>query len=233
MRVLVIGAHPDDAEYYCGGTICRCVERGDDVSIAVVTDGGCGSDNISREEASALRRREAEEASAVAGAKLIWVGLPDAHLFYTEENRLKIVEAVRESAPELMLIHGPNDYHPDHVSASRMAFDAAFLSTLSAIKTQHPPLAKCPSIYHMEHCCGIGFNPESYVDITSVYETKKKMLQCHSSQQAWLGDQFGSALIDDMEVISRFRGLQCNVKYAEGFIQVRDFPRANTTRLLP
>ena len=91
---------------------------------------------------------------------------------------------------------------------------------------------KSPSVYCMEHCAGIDFNPEAYVDITNVFELKKRMLECHSSQISWLGDQFGSSPVSDMETIAKFRGMQCSARYAEGFIQIRAFPSAATQRLL-
>jgi LmbE family N-acetylglucosaminyl deacetylase len=230
---MVVGAHPDDAEYYCGGTICRCIERGDEVFIAVVTNGECGADGMSKEEVSAVRKREAQAAADLVGAKMIWIGLPDARLLYTEEHRMKIIEAIRQTAPDMILTHSPDDYHPDHVNTGRLTVDASLLATLSSIDTPHPAMDKPASVYYMEHCAGIDFSPEYYVDITSVFELKKRMLECHAGQVSWLVDQFGMSLVSDMETIAAFRGIQCGVRYAEGFRQVRAFPRADAQRLLP
>lgn len=85
----------------------------------------------------------------------------------------------------------------------------------------------------MDHCFGIDFNPEIYVDITQTFDVKMEMLACHRSQASWLTNHFGMAMQDDVEVFSRFRGLQCGVRYAEGFRQLRIYPRATTERLLP
>lgn len=87
------------------------------------------------------RIRSAEEAVAdVIGAELIWIGLPDACLVYSEDCRLKLVDAIRQAKPDVMLVSSPGDYHPDHVSAGRLAADASLLVTLALIETAHPPV---------------------------------------------------------------------------------------------
>ena len=232
MRVLVVGAHPDDAEFYCGGTIAKCVNRGDDVYIAVVTDGSRGSDT-NEKEATATRHAEATAAAGLVGAKLIWLGLRDASLLYTEENRLKIVGAFREANPDVVLTHSPDDYHPDHVNTGRMASDASILGSLKLIDSPYPPMSTVPCVYYMDHCTGVGFNPDTYVDITDTFNTKQEMLRCHNSQVSWLQEQFGMSVLDDVEIMSKFRGMQCRKAYAEGFVQMKAYPRIGAQRLQP
>jgi len=233
MRVLAIGAHPDDIEMQCAGTLALCTKRGDQVFIAIVTDGGCGSPTLSRQAIAKMRFKEAKRSAKIISAKLIWMNFTDGYFFENEEHRNRFVDLIREVKPDFMIIHSPNDYHSDHIYAGKMASDVSLLVTAPSIKTNLPPTEKMPCVYYMDTTAGIEFIPEIYVDITETVQTKKKMLLCHRSQDLWMKDQYGMSITESMEVTARYRGLQCGVKYAEGFRQLRTYPRANTKRLLP
>ncbi|MFH0797053.1 MAG: PIG-L family deacetylase [Candidatus Omnitrophota bacterium] len=233
MRVLAVGAHPDDIEMQCAGTLARCAQRGDEVYIAIVTEGGCGSPTLSREEIARVRLEEAGKSAAIIGAKLLWMNFRDGFFFEKEEHRNQFIDLVREVKPDFMIVHASNDYHSDHVYAGKMAADVSLLSTASSVKTKFPPAEKMPCVYYMDTVLGIDFNPEIYVDITETFKIKRKMLLCHQSQDLWMRDQYGDSITEMMETVAKYRGLQCGVKYAEGFKQMRAYPRANTTRLLP
>ena len=88
-------------------------------------------------------------------------------------------------------------------------------------------------IYYMENAGGVGFNPTDYVDISEEMELKTRMLECHESQVVWLRDHDGEDVVANMKTSSRFRGMQCGVKYAEGFVQCRAYLKGTTKRLLP
>ncbi|NBD22279.1 PIG-L deacetylase family protein [Paenibacillus glycinis] len=235
MNVLAICAHPDDAEIWCGGTLAKYVKRGDKVTIAIATNGEVGSATHTKAEIAEIRRNESVAAARVIGAELLWLGYRDEFLFDSEETRLAFIEAMRASHADVVLTHWPDDlYNPDHTIAGRIANDVAIMTTVPNITTASPPLAKIPIVYFMESVAGLGFQPEEYVDITETFEAKKDMLARHQSQIGdWLQDQYGSNAMEMIEVTSRFRGIQCGVRYAEGFIRAKAYPRNIAGSLLP
>jgi len=235
MNVLAICAHPDDAEIWAGGTLAKYAARGDRVTIAIATNGEVGSPTLPKEEIAEIRRQEAIAAASHIGAEVIWMGYPDEFLFDTEGTRLAFIEAMRSSAAEVVLTHWPDDlYNPDHTITGRIANDVAIMTTVPNIVTASPKLEKIPIVYFMDSVAGLGFQPEEYVDITETFETKKKMLAEHVSQVGdWLQDQYGSNATEMIEVTSRFRGIQSGVRYAEGFIRAKAYPRNITGSLLP
>ena len=113
MRVLGVGAHPDDLEINCGGTLAKYVERGDEVFMTVATDGRMGSVDLPPEEIAAIRQKEAQAAADTIGAKLIWLGFPDQGFFDCMETRLAMIDAIRSVNPDLILTH----FFPDYFSA--------------------------------------------------------------------------------------------------------------------
>lgn len=235
MNVLAICAHPDDAEIWCGGTLAKYAKRGDRVTIAIATNGEVGSPTLPKEEIAAIRRQESMEAAKVIGADLIWMDFRDEFLFDTETTRLAFIEAMRSSKADVVLTHWPNDlYNPDHTVTGQVANDVAIMTTVPNIVTASPPLPKIPIVYFVESVAGLGFQPEEYVDITDTFELKKRMLEKHESQVGdWLADQYGSNAMEMIEVIARFRGIQSGVRYAEGFIRAKAYPRNITGTLLP
>lgn len=235
MNVLAICAHPDDAELWCGGTLAKYAARGDQVTIAIATNGEVGSPTLPKEEIAEIRRIESIAAADVIGAKVIWMNYPDEFLFDREDTRLAFIEAMRSSGAEVVLTHYPNDlYNPDHTITGQIANDVAIMTTVPNIVTPSKPLAKIPIVYFIESVAGLGFQPEEYVDITDCMEQKREMLKQHVSQVGdWLQDQYGSNAMEMIEVMGRFRGIQSGVRYAEGFIRAKAYPRNITGSLLP
>jgi LmbE family N-acetylglucosaminyl deacetylase len=233
MRVLAIGAHPDDLEILCGGTLARFVRRGDAVTMLVMSDGSAGHAQIPAAELAALREREARAAAAVIGAELVWLGLPDEFVFNDEPTRRRLLDAIRAARPDLILTHAPMDYHPDHVATHRAVFDASFIMGLPNVQTPSPPHPGVAPLYYFDTLAGQGFLPTEYVDITDTFAVKQEMLQQHASQVEWLQHHDGIDIVAFMETVARFRGLQCGVPYAEGFRHADVWPRLKTTRLLP
>lgn len=235
MNVLAICAHPDDAEILCGGTLAKYAARGDKITIAISTNGEVGSPTLSKPEIAEIRRQEAKAAADLIGADLIWMGYPDEFLFDTEKTRLDFIEAMRASGAEVVLTHWPDDlYNPDHTLTGQIANDVAIMTTVPNIATASPVLKKIPIVYFVDSMAGIGFQPDEYVDITDFIDTKKRMLAAHESQVGdWLQDQYGSNAMEMVEVTSRFRGIQCGVRYAEGFIRAKAYPRNIVGTLLP
>ena len=88
MRILAFGAHPDDVEFRCAGTLAKYAKRGDEVFICIATNGEIGSYGMTREQIAAMRKKEAEASCALIGAHLIWLGYEDEMLFDERNTRM-------------------------------------------------------------------------------------------------------------------------------------------------
>jgi len=150
MRILAVGAHPDDIEFHCAGTLAKYANNGDDVFIAHLCNGCYGSKDTPPEELAKIRGQEAKNSANIIGATLIEPIADDLGLFPTEEARLKVVDIIRQAKPDLIITHSTNDYMPDHNIAGQLVFDAAFTATLPVIKTKYPAHEKIMPIYNME-----------------------------------------------------------------------------------
>ncbi len=226
MNLLFIGAHPDDLEILCGGTIARCVAQGHHVTMAVATNGNVGSPDLTREEIAAIREREARTAAEALGAHhFIWMNQDDERLGDGDAVRLLFIDAMREARADVVIAHHPGDYHPDHLAVSRCATDARIISSVRLIETAHPHLPTAPDLYYMDTIAGIGFEPQFHVDISAFYAKKEASVAAHHSQNAWLKAIFGTDLMHTVKVQSAFRGLQAGVPYAEAFTQPQYWPK--------
>ncbi|RKY01035.1 PIG-L family deacetylase, partial [Candidatus Poribacteria bacterium] len=128
LSVIAIGAHPDDVEILCAGTLAKLAKQGHKVTICYATDGQFGHVTIKPDELKEIRRREAEKACAVIGAEMIWLGYQDEFIFDSKETRLRFIEAIRKARADLIITHYPEDYHEDHRIVSRIATTAGFLA---------------------------------------------------------------------------------------------------------
>jgi LmbE family N-acetylglucosaminyl deacetylase len=233
MRVLAVGAHPDDLEILCAGTLAKYAARGDQVIMAVSTNGELGSVTLPKEEIAAIRRQEAQASANLIGAEFIWMGYPDGFLFSTQETRLDFLNLVRKARPDVILAHAPVDYHPDHRTSGQILWDIRVMTTVPNIVTEAPPCDRIPEIYYFDTLAGIDFVPQYYVDISETFEMKKAMLACHRSQSAWLENQYDMNYMQFIEYTCRYRGVQCGVKYAECFQVSPTWPKLNKPPLLP
>src|SRR6266571_639593 len=233
MRLLAIGAHPDDLEILSGGTLARFAARGDAVTMLVMTDGSAGHAEIPAGELAALREREARAAAAVIGAEFVWLGLPDEFVFNDEPTRRRLLDAIRAARPDLILTHDPDDYHPDHRATSRAVFDASFIMGLPNVVTPSPPHPGVAPLYYFDTLAGVGFQPAEYVAIRETFPTKQQMLAAHVSQVAWLRHHDAIDIQAFIETVARFRGLQCGCAYAEAFCPAHAWPRLRAQRMLP
>lgn len=234
MRVLAVGAHPDDLEILCGGTLARFVQDGHEVVMCNATLGNRGSFEHTSEEIAEIRLREARRAAELAGATHLTLGFTDGEVDAGDHHqRTAVVDLVREVRPDLIITHSTGDYMSDHDETSRLVFDCSFHATLPLLETGRPHHDIVTPIYFMDTVMGLGFHPTEYVDITSTIETKVAMLEAHESQLTWLRDHDGIDVVEQMRSVTRFRGIQCRVQYAEGFIPCLTWLRATTRRLLP
>lgn len=233
LRVLAVGAHPDDLEILCGGTLARYANEGHIVTMCVATDGSAGHMTMSPDELVRVREAEARASASVIGADLDWLGLVDEFVVDDRETRLRLVDAVRRAKPDLVITHAPNDYHHDHRIVSTLVTTASFMATLPNVKTELAPHQRVPPVYYMDTLAGHSFNPTEFVDITDTLATKKKMLACHESQLLWLSDHDATDMMDAVNVVAKARGFQSGATFAEGFKQEATWLRTPPTRLLP
>ena len=224
--VLSIGAHPDDAEFFCTGTLALLEKKGWRIHIATMTPGDCGTVQYSREEISKIRRAEAAKAVGMLNGSYHCLESGDIFIMYDRPTLLKAIELVRKVRPTIVITTSPTDYMVDHETASRIAQTACFACGVVNIETPGAePFEPIPYLYYMDPVegkdnLGTKIKAGTIVDISDVMDIKEKMLCCHESQRNWLLEHHG---IDDyviaMKRLSQERGQQINSQYAEGFRQ--------------
>jgi LmbE family N-acetylglucosaminyl deacetylase len=224
---LSILAHPDDAEFLCGGVLARLRKEHDwQIHIATMTPGDCGSAEHNAEEISRIRRAEGAAAAAVIGATYHCVEQRDLLVMYSENCLKAVTRLLRIVRPNLLITHSPADYHLDHEMTSKVVRAAAFAAPVPLfLPGDLPPLSHIPHLYYCDaiegkDAMGADIPPHFYININSVIETKAKMLAAHASQRNWLIKHHGmDNYIKSMQDWSAFRGQQRGVSYAEGFRQ--------------
>lgn len=233
MNVLAIGCHPDDIEVACAGTLAKCVQRGDKVTVCHVANGNLGHVIIQPDELRDMRRQEAKNAGALVGIEVITCDVGDLMVYPNQEQRDKVVEVIRKTQPDIIITHSPNDYMPDHTAVSKLVFDASFAASVAHYLPAGGEPAQVTPIYYMDTLAGVNFMPTEYVDITETVDLKLQMLECHVSQMKWMRDHDNIDFAEFVKTCARFRGLQCGVQYAEAFTQCYAWPKITTKRLLP
>ena len=197
--VLAIGAHPDDIELGCGGTIARHVSVGDQVAMLVVTRGEVGPGEVLQ------RVDEQRRAAAVLGVStLLWGNdIPDCQVSLHELELVHLIEqSIREVGATIVYTHSPNDSHQDHRAVALCTMGAA--RGVSTVMSYGAPSA-------------LQFNPTAFVDISDSLDKKIDALMCHSSQVQ------ASEMVSASRVRSSAEhyGHSCRRQYAEGFEPVR------------
>ena len=233
MRVLAVGAHPDDIELLCAGTLAKYAHQGHKVFLAHLCSGNMGGSDLDPERLAQIRDKEAEVSARLIEAQALGPVAGDLDLYPTKQARVAVVDIIRRARPDVIFTHSPNDYMPDHVITSQLVFDASFTATLPLYKTDQPAHEPIVPIFYMDTVAGLGFEPTDYVDITDFIETKKKMLLAHQSQHKWIEGHHQADALDLLQTTARFRGLQCGVEYAEAFRRLSVWGRVSPERLLP
>jgi len=174
LDVLAIGAHPDDVELGCGGTVALLARQGRRVGILHLTRGERGTRGTAEE-----RRAEAEQAAAALGAaELAFLDLGDGGLRTGPAEEDALIEALRAFRPELVLGPSPSDRHPDHGRAHRLVEDACFYAGL-ANRGSGAPHRPAASFAYMQHD---PFEASFVVDVTADWATKLQALAAYRTQ---------------------------------------------------
>ncbi len=221
LDVIAIAAHPDDAEISAGGTLLRLARAGRKIGIVDLTRGEMGTRGTVQ-----TRQEETARANAVLGQPLrINLDLGDGRLVDDIAAREKLAAVLREHAPRLILAHYPEDLHPDHAAAGRLARQAWYLSGLSRLAGSdavRPAQGRAKRfLSFMGH---VTFEPALIVDIGPVWEQKLELVRCYASQlepdgPADKGEHFlfGADILRRMETRARFFGERAGVRHGEPF----------------
>src|SRR3954454_15745564 len=183
MRVLAVGAHPDDLAILAGGTLARFARDGHEVVMCHATTGNRGSFVHTPEEIAAVPLTEARRAAGVIGAQHVTLGLGDGEVSAGDpEHKRRVVDLVRDARPDLIITHHPQDYMGDHNEISKLVFECSFYATLPLYETGAERHGLVTPIYYMDTVMGLGFQPTEYVDVSETIDTKTAMLEAHESQ---------------------------------------------------
>lgn len=223
LDILVLPAHPDDAELGCSGTILKEASRGKKIGIVDLTRGELGTRGTPE-----IREREAEAAGKILGlAARENLGIPDGFFQNTKEYQLKVIWAIRKYRPEIVITNAYHDRHPDHGRASDLVEDSAFLSGLRKIETfdESGQLQEAWRPKLVLHFIQDNYiQPDIVVDVTEYWDKKVESINAFSSQfynPEWKGEPqtyiSSPEFIAVIESRAREFGKSIGVKFAEGF----------------
>ena len=244
--VLAFGAHPDDVEISCAGTLHLLKHAGYEIHVATMSLGDCGSKQMPPDEVRRVRRAEAKDACRILGATYHYAGSHDFCIFSDESHSRRTTALVREVAPQIVFTHAPADYILDHDNTSALVRNACFLAPAPNYDCSQygaaPAIANIPYLYYWDvmegsDIFGKPVAPEFYVDISGAIDVKTEMLAAHRSQREWLRAQHGmDEYVESMRAWSARRGSESGFAFAECFRQHlgHAYPRNNVlAELLP
>ena len=234
LRVMGIGAHPDDLELMCAGTLAKYRSLGHHVTLCHIASGDRGATQGERADLATVRKAEGAASAALIGAEYINLGVADGEVDSTNEDQKRLVtEAIRRARADVIITHSTGDYMEDHNQASALAFSCSFLATLPLYVTESESIGAVSALFYMETVASLGFQPTEFVDVTGFLDTKLAMMREHASQLVWLERHDDMDVLGQIATIAAFRGLQSGVRHAEAFAACTVHLRTRTTRLLP
>ncbi len=202
MNIMVFSPHPDDAEVLMGGTIARYTKKGHDVLIVLVTI----PDERDR------RKKEAEKAAAILGARLSILDLDSYDLEFNRKLVQIFDKIIADFPPDIIYTSWINDSHQDHIAVSRATMAASRKNDCSVyMYEQALPSGMTP----------FAFRPEVFVDISDTIELKIKSVLAHESQVKSFSEQW----IQSITGRAVYNGFRINVKYAEAFEVVKEIQK--------
>ena len=189
LKIMMIGAHPDDCDIKAGGTAALFVGMGHQVKFLSVTNGDAGHMEMGGGMLAKRRYEETQEVAKRLGVTYDVLDNHDGELLPTLEIRLDIIRKIREWDADVVIAPRSNDYHPDHRYTGILVQDAAFMVGVPNIAADTPPLRKNPVfLYYQDHFQKPNpFEPDIAIDISSVIDQKIEALDAHVSQfYEWL-----------------------------------------------
>ena len=226
LDILAIGAHPDDIELGCSGTIITETRNGKKVGIVDLTEGELGT----RGSVEA-RYKEAAEAAKIMGVLVREnLQLPDGFFENNPASQMKLIRVIRKYQPEIILANAPEDRHPDHGRASRLILDASFLAGLRKVNTEESGKqqeAWRPK-YVFHYIQDRYLEPNFVVDITDVFEERMRAIAAYATQfytenyvvdddmpQSYISTP---VFLESIIARARMMGKRIGVKFGEGFV---------------
>ncbi|MFX0030345.1 MAG: bacillithiol biosynthesis deacetylase BshB1 [Candidatus Hermodarchaeota archaeon] len=213
LDILVIGAHPDDAEIGCGGTIAHYKKKGKKIGILDLSNG----------EPTPLGTIENRIAEAKAASKIlnldmrITLDITNRYIENSIENRIKVSEVIRRYKPKILITHPSDDWHPDHIACHQIVKAAKFQAKLTKTDSkysEHYP--KYVFYFDHSHLKEKDRRVDFLVDISDSIEEKINALKVYKSQ--FIDNKKHLRIFDYIRERAGYLGYQIGVKYAEGFI---------------
>jgi len=202
MKILAIGAHPDDIEVGCAGNLIKYTRDGHDLYLLVMTNGERGGEGGVRKE------EQAHAAERMGARDLIWGGYRDTELTPNMNRMVHVIEnLIKKITPDFIFVNYGNDTHQDHRSLAK--------ATVSATRYVR-------NVLFYEGPTTVNFSPLLFVDIHRTIEEKIAILLTHNSQVMKTNIE-GLSVVDIVRSTAIFRGIQGRVQYAEGYIPLRVF----------
>ena len=199
MNILAIGAHPDDIEFGCGGTLIKLAQLKYKVSLFIATEGEIGAKKN-------IRNNEQVQACNYIGIKKVyWAGFQDTKVPTDKDLIDKIEEALKEVKPDIVFFNYPDDVHQDHRAVANCALSAT--RYMKKVLFYEVPTSQ-------------NFEPDLFVDISDVMNRKLQLLKIHKSQVKRTRVP-RLTILESAKSCAIFRGYHARVKYAEGFKSLR------------
>ena len=180
--ILAFGAHPDDIEFGCGGTVRKLIEKGWSAVHVCVTSGEAGSSTIDRATLAATREQEALRAAEVLGAERVhFLRAADGLTQYSRDHKIAVINLIREVRPDILFVHASSDQFPDHKLIHELVMSAVAGAAGPWYQESigEPHLPGTILGYEVWHPLNIY---QLSVDITTTVERKLAALRCHRSQ---------------------------------------------------
>jgi LmbE family N-acetylglucosaminyl deacetylase len=222
-KILAIGAHPDDLEISCAGSLAKWAKEGSLITMVVVSNGELSSPDAALSgKMGKIRGEEFINSAAIIKARKLRLNMEDGLIFDDKSSRLVFIKLIKEVRPDIVITHYPKDDHPDH-----RAVNSLVCSSIVIAQAESPdPNWRVKKVYFMDSLGSINFYPDTYIDISETVSIKKQMLLSHLSQFKVMKKKYKIDLWDVVEATARFRGIQANVKYAEAFVEFRSWRRS-------
>ena len=227
LDILAFGAHPDDIELSCAGTLIKAVKAGKKVGIVDLTEGQLGTRGSAK-----LRLEEAANAAKIIGASVRDnLGMMDGYFKNDDESRVKLIQKIRHYRPEIVIANVPKDRHPDHGRASEMVTEACFYAGLVKIETEwegkkQEAFRPGRLYYYMQH---FSYDFSFLVDTSDVMEQKIEAIRAFKSQFHNPHSKEPETVLTSPQFLEHIKqrdaemGYSIGVKYAEGFLAQRKF----------
>lgn len=219
MRVMFVGAHPDDGDLRMGGLAAKYAAAGGKAMLVSLTNGNAGHHTMGPAELAGRRREEARLAGEAVGAEYVVLDHDDGRLTPSVEIREELIRLIRGFAPDLLLALRPWDYHPDHRAAAQLVIDASYLLTVPLICPDTPALPRMPIVAQTYDCFRMPapFRTDIAVAVDEQMEAKVRMIGSHISQFfEWLPANGGYGGIVPTDAEERVAWLR---SYLEGYLR--------------